>query len=148
MKDGKHQYSCILLQVNSILRVISGKLTEKEESGNQHRIPWQSTPVTREVLAFGIRPFLHTTCQKKEVETKVVNAPLNKAHRRPEMGNFVQPQCVEFLSARRDHIVQVESVLPAFSAKENTSPWEKVLREIKVQEGFAIIGLALPPPGK
>ena len=132
-----------------ILRLMSGKLSKSEEKIDKKRIRWETTPVTREVLVFGIQPFLHGT-QKKEQEskTKPVIVPKNKDKQMPEMGNFVQSQCVEFLSARLDSIVQVESVLPPFTAKENMKHWHRVLREIKAQEGFAIIGMVLPHPGK
>ena len=130
-----------------ILRIMSGNLTKRELSVTEglKKMRWQSTPVTREVLAFGIRPFLHTPSDN---EAKSIVAPLNKPHHMPEMGNFVRQECVEFLSAKRDDILQVESVLPAFNANDNKMHLLKVLREIKCQEGFAIIGLVVPPPGK
>ena len=129
------------------MRMMSGKLTKIEEKGEEKtKMRLQSTPVTREVLAFGIGPFLHSGQEKEE--TKAISAPLNKNKQMPEMGNFVQAQCVEFLSEKKTGIIQVNSVLPAFTAGENTSHWRCVVREIKAQEGFAIIGLKLPTPGK
>ena len=130
-----------------ILRVMTDKLTKKETRGE--RQPWQTTSVTREVLAFGIQPFLHKHQREEGLKAKpTIVAPLNKEKKRPEIGDFARMECVEFLSARKNSLIHVDEVMPAFTALENRSHWHKVIREIKVQEGFAIIGLAVPPPEK
>ena len=134
---------------------MSGSLTEKQlkevDSPNKqtNKIRWQTTPVTREVLAFGIRPFLHTADQQgdQKVEAKSIVAPTHKQKSMPLMGNFVRQECVEYLSAKRDMFVEVESVLPAFSTTDNRSHWQRVIREIKANQGFAIVGLEVPEIG-
>merc|ERR1712029_1139225 len=59
------------------------------------------------------------------------------------MENFVSADCVNYLSKHQAGPIFISKVLPSFLPIDMTRP-RSMLREIKVNQGFAVVGLCVP----